>query len=346
VASVLVERRVQLDGCVVIELRGELDLGVWCETAPGRVFGQVPLSCRSRPGWVGVGRFLVAGVALLLGVGRGRCSGGVGGPAAVRGVGEAEGGQAGEVDGGGEEVEVGADTQLSAHAGASSAVAAAHQVGDLALDFRAGGAVVGFPRWVGLFVAGGGQAGFVVADGDSAAGLGGGALSGQGAGGAGGAELGLAGMAGVTGDSPDRHGDLVGAGDGAGVQVDVELVLGELPGGGDRGLHLQSRLDTGRVQLLQDLTGPVSRVAVSDRDTRIITCGRTIPQIPQQVDGRLRVAGVARGNRGRGDHLAVRVDSQVTLVPIEAAVVGLVSVPGLRIHRGDHPVWGHFPRNP
>jgi len=33
----------------------------------------------------------------------------------------------------------------------------------------------------------------------------------------------------------------------------------------------------------------------------------------------------------------------VALVAIEAAVVGLVSVPGLRVHSGDHPVRGHLP---
>ena len=90
----------------------------------------------------------------------------------VWGVGQAEGGQAGEVDRGGEEVEVGGDTQLSAHAGAPTAVAAAHEVGDLAFNFRAGGPVVGPPGRVGLAGTGGGRLGFPAADGDAATGLG------------------------------------------------------------------------------------------------------------------------------------------------------------------------------
>jgi hypothetical protein len=43
-------------------------------------------------------------------------------------------------------------------------VAAAHQVREFAFDFGSGGAVVGFPGMVLLAGAGGGEAGFVVAD--------------------------------------------------------------------------------------------------------------------------------------------------------------------------------------
>jgi len=146
-------------------------------------------------------------------------------------VGGAEGGQAGEVDRGSEEIEVGADALPSAHTSSAGAVAAAHQVSDLAFNLGAGGAVVGFPCRIGLLVAGGGQAGFVVSDGDAAAGFRGGAPGGQRAGGAGGAEVGPAGVPGVSGDPADGHGDLVGAGDGAGGEVDGELVLGEWPAG-------------------------------------------------------------------------------------------------------------------
>lgn len=52
--------------------------------------------------------------------------------------GESEGGHAGEVDGGGQEVEVGSDARLTPHTGAASAVMTAHEVGDLALDFESG----------------------------------------------------------------------------------------------------------------------------------------------------------------------------------------------------------------
>jgi hypothetical protein len=60
-------------------------------------------------------------------------------------AGDAEGGEAGEVDCGGQEGEVGGDASASAHAGAAAAVAAAHEVGDLAFDLGAGGPVVGTP---------------------------------------------------------------------------------------------------------------------------------------------------------------------------------------------------------
>ena len=49
---------------------------------------------------------------------------------------------------------------------------------------------------------------------------------------------------------------------------------------------------------------------------------------------------------GRGDDLAVRVGGQVSLVAVESAGGGLVPVPGLGVHRGDHPVPGHLPGDP
>src|SRR3954470_832943 len=132
----------------------------------------------------------VRAVVRWLGRGGG-LSGVVDGPAAVWGVGEAECGESGEVDRGGEEVEVGGDAEPAAHAGASAAVAAAHEVGDFTFDFGSGGAVVGLPGGIGLAGAGRGEVCFVVADGDLAAGLGVGALRAQRAGGAVGGEVGL-----------------------------------------------------------------------------------------------------------------------------------------------------------
>src|SRR5207248_7503019 len=60
-------------------------------------------------------------------------------------------------------------------------------------------------------------------------------------------------------------------------------------------------------------------------------CGRSLvvgQQVGDQLRGRFGVAGVARGHPGRGDDLTVRVDSDMALVPVEAAMVGLVPVPG------------------
>jgi hypothetical protein len=71
-------------------------------------------------------------------------------------MGEPEFGEAGEVDRGGEEGEVGADAQGAAHAGAASAVAASDEVGQFAFDLGSGGLVVGLPARLLLPGAGGG----------------------------------------------------------------------------------------------------------------------------------------------------------------------------------------------
>jgi hypothetical protein len=145
-------------------------------------------------------------------------------------VGKPQLGESGEVDRGSEESEVGADTQGAAHSSPTPAVAAAYEVGEFAFDFGSGGLVVGLPRLVALTVPGGGEAGFVAADADAPAGLGSGAHVDQGAGAAVHTELGLAGEFLVAAHRPDGDGDAVRAGDGLGLQVDVELVLGIPPG--------------------------------------------------------------------------------------------------------------------
>ena len=99
----------------------------------------------------------------------------------------------------------------AANAGAAAAVAAPHQVGDLAFHLGSGGGVVGTPGGVGLGGAGPGQLLLVGADRDDAAGGRGGALRGQRAIGAGGAERGDTAAA---LDGADRHAHLPGAGDG------------------------------------------------------------------------------------------------------------------------------------
>src|SRR2546423_7753403 len=48
---------------------------------------------------------------------------------------------------------------------------------------------------------------------------------------------------------------------GARVEVDVEPVLGELPGRGDRGLHLEPGVDAGGVEPLQDVAGDADRAS-------------------------------------------------------------------------------------
>ncbi len=77
------------------------------------------------------------------------CCGRSHGPSCGCGV-HAEDGESCEVGGCGEEIEVGIDFGASADAGATAAVAVAHQMAEIAFDFRAGGAVVIAPRRVSL----------------------------------------------------------------------------------------------------------------------------------------------------------------------------------------------------
>jgi len=72
-------------------------------------------------------------------------------------MGQPEHGEAGQVDPGGEQSEVGGALEPSADPGPSSAVPAAHQVADLAFDLGSGGGVVGLPAGVGLAGAGASQ---------------------------------------------------------------------------------------------------------------------------------------------------------------------------------------------
>jgi hypothetical protein len=69
-------------------------------------------------------------------------------------AGQSEHGESGEVDGCGEELEVGYDFGFAAHAGAAAAVSAAREVSGFALDRGAGGVVVGGPLGVLLAVPG------------------------------------------------------------------------------------------------------------------------------------------------------------------------------------------------
>ena len=103
---------------------------------------------------------------------------------------QAEHGQPGEVDRCGEQPKVGVDAGGAADSGAAPAVAAAHQVGELAFDLGAGGAVVAHPGRVGLAGAGVGQGLLVRANRYRAPTGGGGALRAQRASGAGRREMG------------------------------------------------------------------------------------------------------------------------------------------------------------
>src|SRR6266508_5210006 len=172
---------------------------------------------------------------------------------------EPEGGEASEVLGGGEKVEIGVDFAGATDACSSPAVLASHHVTELALDLGAGGPVVRRPLGVLLLGAGIGEALLIAADSDGAAPLGVGALGAERAGAAG---VGEVGDAVSVATPPDPHGHLVGAGDGAIVEVDGEAVLGEEPAGGGGRLGLASRVDVVCGQPAEELAGAVGGVAI------------------------------------------------------------------------------------
>ncbi len=82
---------------------------------------------------------------------------------------QAEDGEAGEVGGGGEEVEVGVDFGSSSDAGLSSSVSSSHEMREFAFDFGSVGAVVGLPVGISLSHTRAGECRFVHGDVDGAA---------------------------------------------------------------------------------------------------------------------------------------------------------------------------------
>src|ERR1700738_1468314 len=189
------------------------------------------MSWRSLDGFV-VGLSTAAGADVV-------CSRRGHGPSGVRRA-QSEHGEACEVVGCGEEVEVGVDLACAAYSGSSPAVFASHHVAELAFDFGSGGPVVVGPGGVLLVIAGIGESLFVAADADGASTSGVGALGSHRAIGAGAGEGGDPVAVGVAADG---DGDPRWTGDGVGVEIDREAVLGEQPTGGGGWLGLAARLD-------------------------------------------------------------------------------------------------------
>src|SRR5258708_19175957 len=184
---------------------------------------------------------------------------------------------------------------------------------DLALDLGPGCPVAGFPGRVGLTEPGGGQPGFVRADGDRAAIGRGGALGCERAGAAGRAEAGRAGM--TTGAGADDRGAARGTGDGPGVQVDAETVLREVAVRRGRWLHLDASVQAGLLHLLQQLAGTVSGIAVDRWLVLAPGAARAGGQpVSARSGGRLGVPAAAR--RGCRSRDAVLVPRQPDVAPI------------------------------
>src|SRR4029077_15867629 len=241
--------------------------------------------------------------------------------------------------------------------------------------------VVGLPGGVGLGGAGTGELGLVGADRGGAPGGRGGALRTERAAGAGGPERR---DTATVFDRPDRHAHLRGAGNGIGGQVDGEAVLGESPAQRGRRLHLGHNPRARTLQPRQQRPSAIGSIAVNGQLLRgnafgvrirrsivrvvhhagettalaaaavaapvpvrvVVAVGHRFGQIlGQQVFGWVGVAAVGGGDRGGGDDLRIRIGGEVALVAVEPARGGLVSVPRLRVYRGDHPILGDSARD-
>lgn len=69
----------------------------------------------------------------------------------------------------------------------------------------------------------------------------------------------------------------------------------------------------------------------------------TIGEVIDQVGSDRAITDVAGADLGVSDDLAVRIGRDMPFVAVEPAGLGLVAVPGLRVHGGDDPVLGDPP---
>jgi hypothetical protein len=172
--------------------------------------------------------------------------------------------QPGQVDRGGQQAEVGGDLDKAADPHPATAVAAADQMGQLALHLRSGRAVVGGAVGVGLAGTSSGQLGLIGGDGDGAASRCAGALAAKRAPHTRRAEAGLAVVAVARiGVVDDRDRPLRRASHRVDGKVDPELVLGEVPARRDRSLDLEAWVNAGGVQAGQQRPGAVGAIAVN-----------------------------------------------------------------------------------
>jgi hypothetical protein len=141
----------------------------------------------------------------------------------------------------------------------------------------------------------------------------------------------------------DVDGDIVGAGDSASPEVYIEAVLGEkVPRCGGR-LGLAPRGDVGVFEPGLELARAISVVPVYFRLRFVTRAGAVaanvvaagafgVEDVGDEIGGDAGVAGVAGGDDGGGDDLAVGVDRNMALVAVELAGRGLMAF------SGDQPV--------
>ena len=229
--------------------------------------------------------------------------------------GDAENAEAGQVDCGGQEGEVGGDLGGAADPGSSAAVSAAHQVSDLAFHLGSGGAVVGEPLRCGLPLPGLSEAALVPPDPDAAPTGGFGALGPQRAAGAGRPELR---DPGPVFAAADRRGLPGRAAHGVGVKINIEGVLGEQSVRGAGRLGLALGVDPGLGQPVLELPGAVGVVAV---DTGRIRAGTTVGVPARRWIGRigLAVVGIGLGGGGPGQQIRDQVLSDARIAGVARA---------------------------
>ncbi len=140
----------------------------------------------------------------------------------------------------------------------------------------------------------------------------------------------------TSGAGADDRGHARGAGDGPGVQVDAEAVLGEMAVRRGRRLHLDAGEQAGLFHLFQEFTGSVGGIAVDRRpviargggpgpsqgDARAARPGSGCvlaavlagwQQVGEEILRGFGVPAVTRGDSGSGDDLRIRIDRDVAL---------------------------------
>src|SRR5665811_473960 len=256
------------------------------------------------------------------------------------------------------------------HPGTAAAVAAAHQMSDLAFDFGSGGAVVGSPFGVVLETTGIGETVPITPDTDPASAFGVGALWTQRTLDTGVGEGGSPVPVGAPSNG-DSH--TVGTGHGAGVEIDVETVFGEQAADSDRRLGLTTRVDVSIGERVEELSGAVRGVAIHLQPpcalptvAAVAVVAVVVPvagvfsvlgavdcfdagvaqQVADEIYSDGGVPGVGCTHRRVRDDLGVGIDRNVTLIAVKTVRCGLASMTGIDIDGGDHPIRRDTSDNP
>ena len=138
----------------------------------------------------------------------------------------------------------------------------------------------------------------------------------------------------------DGDSDRVWARDRVMVEVDCEVVFREQAARGWGGWLCRAvGTDAMIFEVLLELAGPIRGIA----EHVALNAGFVVGQVGDQIMGDGSVTSIAGCHDGVGDDLGIRINSDMTLVAVEAPGGGLVTVTGLGINGGDHPIRRDFP---